>query len=332
MIKIAIIVPYYQREAGLLRRALETVYAQDVGEDVAVEVIVVNDESPSAPAPEIEGLARPHFTITLLEQPNGGPARARNRALDHASNRADYVAFLDSDDWWMPTHLSIALAALKDGAGFYFANNIPEPHTTWFEELRCGDTLIASAEPSGHGWRRIPQDILLPLFLAECVAHTSSVVIDMACIRDKRFDESQARAGEDYLFWLDAVTHAPNAALCVEPQAVRGHGVDLDRGAYSWDSPECIRRSYYNLMVRKKARKLYCRTDEQRRMMAKLIGKRRREISYLFMRNAFTHRKTNSWVLANLVRHDPAFFPLLPYNVAITTWQRLRNRLDLVER
>ncbi len=329
MINVSIIIPYFQREPGLLRRALDSIFAQSLADNVAVEIIIADDESPSPPEIEISNLARANFSITTLKQRNGGPARARNNGLDHAAE-ADYVAFLDSDDYWLPNHLSTALAALKDGAGFYFANNIPDPGTTWFKQLRNGDELIARAEPRAGAWRRISSDALLPLFLDDCVAHTSSVVIDMAVIRDKRFDESQAKAGEDYLFWLEAVTHTPFAALCVEPQAVRGHGVDLDRSAYDWNNPGSVRRLYYNLLFRKKARERYCTTKEHRQIVTKLLRKLRREILYLLMRNALVYKSTNSWVLARLAEKDPAFFLLLPINLSVIIWQRATNRLDFV--
>ncbi len=328
MLRVAVVIPYFQRQSGLLRRGLETIYAQDVGAGVAVDIVVVDDESPSPPELEITGFSRQAFAIRIVKQANGGPAKARNSGLDHACN-ADYIAFLDSDDWWMPSHLSTALAALGDGAGFYFANNIHEPGTTLFQLLPCGDDIVASAEPRGGSRYRIASNTLLPFFKVRCVAHTSSIVIDATCIRGKRFDEEQAKAGEDHLFWLEAVTDTPYAAFCLEPQAERGHGIDLDRGAYEWDNPESIRRLYYNLTLRKKICALYSGTEEERRTLSKKINRQRREILHLFARNFFVHAPTNLWVLAHLIRHDLAFFPLMPYNAAVTALQRLGNRLDV---
>lgn len=331
MVKVAVVIPYFQRTPGLLKRGLESIYAQDVGPDVAVEAIVIDDESPSPPEIETSGLVRENFAITIVKRPNGGPGKARNTGLEHLGG-ADYVAFLDSDDWWAPRHLSTAIRALRDGAGFYFANNIPDPHTTWFKELHSGEAIIAASEVREGGVRRIATETLLRHFLVECVAHTSTVVIDTACIAGKRFDEDQAKAGEDYLFWLEATRHTPYAAFSLEQMASRGRGIDHYRGGLDWSHPECIRGIYYNLTLRKKIRSLYCRTDEQRRTLSGMINRLRREILYLFVRNATAHVASNAWVLSRLLLNDLAFFLLLPYNAAVTIRQKMENRLDFVVR
>jgi glycosyl transferase family 2 len=48
--------------------------------------------------------------VRLLAEPGAGPARARNVAL--ACARGELVAFLDSDNWWLPDHLAVAAEVL----------------------------------------------------------------------------------------------------------------------------------------------------------------------------------------------------------------------------
>jgi glycosyltransferase involved in cell wall biosynthesis len=89
----SVVIPTYNR-AGLLRAALDSVFRQ---EDADFEVIVVDDgskEDLSAVAAEYAG------RVTFLRQVNSGPAEARNYGARTA--RGEYVAFLDSDDVWLP--------------------------------------------------------------------------------------------------------------------------------------------------------------------------------------------------------------------------------------
>ena len=148
MKSVGVIIPYYQRKPGLLRGALNSIYAQSLPGDVTVDVFIADDESPNPPEAEIEGLSRPGFQIHIVKRPNGGPARARNTGLD-AARDVDVIAFLDSDDSWAPDHLATGLAALWRGAQFFFSNNFYEGDRTWFEGFTSLDRLLADGTDDG---------------------------------------------------------------------------------------------------------------------------------------------------------------------------------------
>src|SRR5215468_936299 len=114
--RIGVVIPYYQREAGLLRRALRSVAAQD---HPPVQVIVVDDGSPRPAAEEITPeLQEAVPGLMVILQANHGIAAARNAALDALTGDVSAVALLDSDDYWEPSHLRHAAAALSLGADF----------------------------------------------------------------------------------------------------------------------------------------------------------------------------------------------------------------------
>lgn len=107
---VSVVIPNYNRQAEL-QRAVDSVIAQDYR---PLEVIVVDDASTEPISldlhPERAGLVR----WVRLEH-NGGGATARNAGIDAA--RGELVAFLDSDDVWVPEKLSRQVAAwLADGA------------------------------------------------------------------------------------------------------------------------------------------------------------------------------------------------------------------------
>ncbi|WP_340692004.1 glycosyltransferase family 2 protein [Hyphomonas sp.] len=328
MTRISVIIPYYQREQGILRRALDTVYAQDLsGRDVQVDILIVDDESPSPPELELDGLNRDGFSIRVLRRPNGGPAQARNTGLDAATG-ADYVAFLDSDDLWRPAHLATGLSLLEKGAQIYFCDSLYSETETWFSGLDCIDRLVAASDLQGDALYLISKKKILPLFIESCLAHTSTVIFDYAAIPDVRFDASQLTAGEDYLFWLCVLQQTDMAAYSTHILSDRGRGIDLYRSALDWNNPECVKRLYYALRLHQKIKHQYCETQEQKRHVGEKITLLRRGIAYLFMRNFLRHPRSNAWVLSRLVIHDFPSFLLLPANMLITARQKLAGKVD----
>ena len=94
---VSVILPVYNRAASVAR-AIESVLAQTYR---PLELLVVDDGSDDGTR---EVLARFASEITLLEQERAGAYAARNLALRHA--RGELVAFLDSDDAWLPERLA----------------------------------------------------------------------------------------------------------------------------------------------------------------------------------------------------------------------------------
>lgn len=108
MPSVAIIVAAWKATATI-GRAIDSALA----EPAVTQVIVVDDCSPDDTA--AAAMARDDGTgrLTVLRQErNGGPAAARNKALDHVT--ADWVAVLDSDDYMMPGRIAGLLAHAAD--------------------------------------------------------------------------------------------------------------------------------------------------------------------------------------------------------------------------
>jgi len=97
---VSVIVPTFNR-AHLLPRALESILRQDFGD---FEVLVIDDGSsdttPEVVSSYVQADAR---VISLVQAENSGVSAARNRGLQAA--RGDLIAFLDSDDEWLPGKL-----------------------------------------------------------------------------------------------------------------------------------------------------------------------------------------------------------------------------------
>jgi glycosyltransferase involved in cell wall biosynthesis len=80
-----------------------------------IELIVVDDGSTDGTRDLLSRLRDDRVTVAYKR--NGGPSSARNFGLRLLSPASEYVAFLDSDDVWMPSFLEKAIGALRAGGG-----------------------------------------------------------------------------------------------------------------------------------------------------------------------------------------------------------------------
>lgn len=104
--KVSVIIPTRDRPQ-LLREAIESVRAIE-GPDLQFEVIVGdNGSTPQTPA-IVAALGAKHVKATR----GAGASVARNAALRKATG--EFIAFLDDDDHWLPTHLRAHLEVLKE--------------------------------------------------------------------------------------------------------------------------------------------------------------------------------------------------------------------------
>src|ERR1700759_4661578 len=92
--KVSAVIPAYNRR-NYLSRAINSVLAQTVPVD---EIVVVDDGSSDGSADLVESLCGDR--VRVIRQTNTGVAGARHRGVREA--RGEWIAFLDSDDEWMP--------------------------------------------------------------------------------------------------------------------------------------------------------------------------------------------------------------------------------------
>jgi succinoglycan biosynthesis protein ExoW len=220
--RIGVVIPYYQREPGLLRRALRSVAVQD---HPPVQVIVVDDGSPRPAAEEITPELQDAVPgLMVILQANRGIAAARNAALDSLTSEVSAVAFLDSDDYWEPSHLRHAAAALSRGADFFFSNSRFEGAASDLFQTRARHRDVL-----GNG-RRVPDAADLAewragisaLICRGCPFMTSTVVFRRALMPELRFPLEFRRACEDLAVFWELLTRSSSIMFCNEPTLVSG--------------------------------------------------------------------------------------------------------------
>ena len=260
--KIAVIIPFYQEQPGILRRTIESVCAQS---GVAnVEVIVVDDGSPVPACEELRDLTIPdHLSLRVVEQHNAGPGAARNKGLDGVTDDTRYIAFLDSDDEWTTDHLCRALAALTRGYDFYFSNMFEiGQETSAFErnkriDIRSHPRISGLDDIHEYCGDLFSQQIMHP------VIDTPTVVYRYANFRRIRFSERLLNACEDHLCWLEFAAKKPRIAFSSRPGCRAGRGVNVFFGI-KWGTEESLRSHYYSFMYKREVDKKYNLSDELR--------------------------------------------------------------------
>jgi teichuronic acid biosynthesis glycosyltransferase TuaG len=106
---VSIVTPAY-KAARFIDETIRSVISQDYSH---WEMLIVDDCSPDDTAERVEAWTKRDSRVRLIRQvANDGPAAARNAALSNSSGR--YVAFLDSDDLWLPQKLSHQLEFMRN--------------------------------------------------------------------------------------------------------------------------------------------------------------------------------------------------------------------------
>jgi len=115
---ISAVIPAYNA-APTIASAIESVLAQTYA---IAEVIVVDDGSSDCSA-EIAGS---YPQVRVIRQPNRGVGAARNAGIEAATS--EWIAFLDSDDAWVPRKTEVQMGYITEDAGVIHGNRFDPIH------------------------------------------------------------------------------------------------------------------------------------------------------------------------------------------------------------
>lgn len=317
--EIAVIIPFYQRESGILARALDSVEAQELPAGTSLAVFIVDDESPVPAKAELAARSG-RVPVRLIEQPNGGPGAARNAGLDAvAAGRFDYVAFLDSDDIWAPCHLRDALALLESGYDFHFCDHRrTEDDITYFQRTaalrrlrdarHAGVTVLDAQIPI----LAFDQKTIMAASVETYLSQTSTILVRQRFVQDLRFDVRLRNAGEDQLYWLSLIDAGARTVVSWKVNVECGRGVNVYFDAFDWRSTKVVDRTGYMLMFFHTLARRLSLSPSDRQTVAQRVRRYRRAYSYLFLRALMQGRVPSlslTWKLAAL---DPGLIPAMP--------------------
>jgi glycosyltransferase involved in cell wall biosynthesis len=181
MARVSIIIPTHNRR-GLLACALGSVARQTFRD---FEALVIDDGSEEDIA---SVCATADVPVRCIRISHAGVAAARNAGIEAAGG--EYLAFLDSDDAWLPEHLARTVAVLQDRPE---VGVVYHPYRTVDEQGRAVPQRPTPSLPGGV----ITRDLL-----AHDVVTTPSVVCRRDLVRQVGGFDPALTTGEDYDLFL----------------------------------------------------------------------------------------------------------------------------------
>ena len=176
-------------------------------------------------------------------------AAARN--LGAAAARGEWLAFLDSDDLWLPEKLARQMAYLEGQPGL----RLCQTDETW---VRRG---VRVNKPAQH--RKLAGRIFLPS-LTRCMVSPSAVVLKRRLFLDHGGFDEDLPAAEDYDLWL-RLTWRFEVGLVDEPLIIK-RGGHADQLSGLWGIDRFRIRALVKLLGEPDLSELYARAA--RRMLA----------------------------------------------------------------
>ena len=194
----SVVIPVYNR-AELLRQALHSVLDQT---EQDFEIVVVDDGSNDDPGRVVGEIGDPR--IVFVRQQNRGGGAARNAGIARARGR--YIAFLDSDDRFLPHHLAAMRKLLANAPGTAgYARIIAD---------RGGCTTLKPPRAIRQG-----EDMATYLLCDRGFLPTSTIVTEASLARAVGFHENLP-AAEDTDFAIRAALLGTRFVMAEEPGVV----------------------------------------------------------------------------------------------------------------
>lgn len=183
---VSVIIPTYNRAAYLLK-ALQSVKEQTYQ---FLEIIVIDDGSTDNTRMMLKDYDGP---VRYFYQENQGISGARNAGIMNA--HGEYVAFLDSDDYWVPekTERQVALFEQNPGYGLVASR---------CASIRLDGSYRERNRPGKSGW------VLADLFKANFI-RTSTAMVKKQCFERIGLFDEDLKECEEYDLWLRIAAHYP---------------------------------------------------------------------------------------------------------------------------
>lgn len=223
---VVVVIPFYNG-SNFIERSVQSVLDQTVPPK---EFVVVDDGSSAKEAAKLDEIAK-RMGFRVLRKKNGGQGSARNAGV--AATNAEFICFLDQDDFYLRNHIETLLDAKP--------NN--DPHFGWvygelFEAEGNGD-IIRTSIVSHHA--RHPKTHINDLLASDMfVLPSSSLISRKAYVAVGGFDEQFMGYEDDDLFlrlfragFTNYFTEKPVTVWCIHTEST-SYGIRMSRSRLAY--------------------------------------------------------------------------------------------------
>ncbi|MBB6192263.1 glycosyltransferase involved in cell wall biosynthesis [Sphingobium wenxiniae] len=208
----SVVIPLYNR-AAQVGETIRSVLSQDWTD---YEIVVVDDGSRDDPQPVIEAIGDPR--IRYIRQDNAGGGAARNAGIMAAEGR--YIAFLDSDDLFLPGKLSTMAKALDGDDGL----------TVLYSRMKVDRGVDRYWIRPDRGIRE-DEDVGEYLFCANQFMQTSTMVVSTPLAQDVLFDPA-LKKGQDLDFCVRLQGAGARFRMIEQPLTIWLDATEAGRTSY----------------------------------------------------------------------------------------------------
>ena len=188
MPRVSVIIPTFNR-CGKVVRAIQSAVEQTF---IDREIIVVDDGSTDATQNTVDQFPDPIKFIA--HSSNLGVSAARNTGIRHSNS--PYIAFLDSDDYWLPEKLKVQIEFLETHTNV----QVCQTEELWIRNGRRVNPMKKHIKPSGN---------IFEPSLKLCLVSPSAVMIRRSLLDEVGLFDESLPACEDYDLWLRIACRHP---------------------------------------------------------------------------------------------------------------------------
>jgi len=218
--RVSIVTPTFNR-SRFIPRLVKNVFSQTYQD---FELVIVDDGSTDNTRELLEQYIREYPSrIQYIFQTNQGAGMARNTGIKNAKGK--YIAFLDSDDEWMPEYLDRTIAVLEKGDYQWTVTGARRIDIDKDGKEIDSQLIKCNLQLFGHFFKR-ELSLYEALLTGNVVGETSRIVVLKEALLSVGGFKDRLKLSQDYELWLRLAKNNYKLFITDEPLVLYRKSVD----------------------------------------------------------------------------------------------------------